>query len=89
MCGVMGWKHLPPGEGFLLRPAWAIHTAFVRFPIDAVFLDREMRIVSIAHALKPWRLAAVLKAKAVLELAAGESRRHDLAVGDQLAWAAI
>jgi uncharacterized membrane protein (UPF0127 family) len=89
MLGVMGWKRLQPGEGFLLRPAWAIHTAFVRFPIDVVFLDREMRIVSIAHALKPWRLSAALKARAVLELAAGESHRHELAIGDQLAWAAI
>lgn len=89
MRGLMGWKRLRPGEGFLLRPAWAIHTGFVRFPIDAVFLDREMRIVSIAHAIKPWRLSGALRARAVLELAAGECHRHDLAVGDQLGWAAI
>jgi uncharacterized membrane protein (UPF0127 family) len=89
MRGVIGWNGLRPGEGFLIRPAWAIHTAFVQFPIDAVFLDSEMRVVSIAHALKPWRLSAALQAKAVLELAAGECRRHNVAVGDQFAWAAV
>jgi uncharacterized membrane protein (UPF0127 family) len=73
----------------LLRPAFSIHTSFLRFAIDAVFLDREMTVVSIAHELKPWRLAGTRKAKAVLELAAGECRRVGLKPGDRLGWGRI
>ena len=51
------------GEGMLIRPTFSIHTMFVRFPIDVVFLDRDMTVVSISHDLKPWRFAAARKAK--------------------------
>ena len=87
--GIMGWNSLRRGEGMLIRPTFSIHTMFVRFPIDAVFLDKDMAVVSIAHDLKPWRFAAVRKAKSVLELAAGECRRIGLERGDRLGWATI
>jgi uncharacterized protein len=84
MKGLLGRSELRPGEGLLLRPASAIHTFFMRFPIDAVFLDREWRVVGIAGDVPPWRTAARRGAKAVLELPAGESARRGLALGDQL-----
>ena len=86
MRGVIGWKQLWPGEGVLLRPAFSIHSAFVRFPIDAVFLDKRMTVISIAHELKPWRTASSRHATSVLELAAGECRRLGIREGDQLGW---
>jgi hypothetical protein len=82
--GLLGRRSLPPGEGILLRPAGSIHTAFMRFPIDAVFLDRELAVVGIARDLRPWRVAGRRGAKAVLELAAGEADRAGLAAGDRL-----
>jgi hypothetical protein len=85
MAGLMGRRRLPPDEGILLRPTGAIHTCFMRFPIDAVFLDAELRVLRIAPGLRPWRGAARRGARAVLELAGGESRRRGIAVGDQLA----
>jgi uncharacterized protein len=85
--GIIGWKKLRQGEGLLIRPSSSIHTAFVRFPIDAIFLDKEMTIVSIAHGLKPWRFAGARKTKSVLELAAGECKRLGLERGDRLGWA--
>jgi uncharacterized membrane protein (UPF0127 family) len=87
--GIIGWKGMRPGEGLLLRPTFSIHTMFVRFPIDAVFLDKEMTVVSIAHELKPWRFAGARKAKSVLELAAGECRRIGLERGNRLGWARV
>lgn len=87
MRGVIGWNRLRKGEGVLLRPTFSIHTAFVRFPIDAVFLDRDMTVVAIAHELKPWRLAGARRAAAVLELAAGECHRLGIKQGDRLGWA--
>lgn len=84
MRGLLGRASLPAGEGILLRPAGSVHTFFMRFPIDVVFLDAALKIVSIVPALEPWRFARAGGADAVLELAAGECERHGLAPGDVL-----
>ena len=84
MRGLMGAPGLPAGEGLLLTPAPAIHTAFMRFPIDALFLDANLRVVEIVERLRPWRIASQRKARAVLELAAGECARRGVEVGDVL-----
>ena len=86
--GLLGRDGLDTGEGLLLRPASSIHTFFMRFPIDAVFLDRALVVVGIVGGVEPWRAASRRGAKAVLELPAGESFRRGLAVGDQLTLAA-
>jgi uncharacterized membrane protein (UPF0127 family) len=85
MKGLLGRSELRPGEGLLLRPASAIHTCFMRFPIDAVFLDGGLRVLGISDELRPWRAASRRGARAVLELPAGESARRGLEVGDKLA----
>jgi uncharacterized protein len=84
MRGLLGRRDLPSGEGILLKPAGSVHMAFMRFAIDAVFLDREMRVVKIAAALRPWRAARARGAKSCLEIAAGEAARRGLTVGDRL-----
>jgi hypothetical protein len=84
MRGLIGRRGLPAGEGLLLTPAPAIHTAFMRFPIDALFLDRDLRVLEIAERLRPWRVASKQKARSVLELAAGECARRGVEVGDRL-----
>jgi uncharacterized membrane protein (UPF0127 family) len=80
--GLMGRRTLDEGEGLLLRGSGSVHTCFMRFPIDVVFLDRDMTVIGIAPAVRPWRAAARRGAKAVLELAAGEAERRGLEVGD-------
>lgn len=84
MRGLLGRSGLPAGEGMLLSPAPSIHTAFMRFPIDAVFLDRDFRVLGIVEGLSPWRVASRRRARAVLELAAGECARRGIHVGDRL-----
>ena len=84
MKGLLGRSSLPSGEGILLKPASSVHMAFMRFPIDAVFLDRELRVVKIAAGLRPWRMAGARGSKSVLEIAAGEAERRGLSVGDRL-----
>jgi uncharacterized protein len=86
--GLLGRDRLEPGEGLLLRPASAVHTYFMRFSIDVVFLDRALVVLGISDGVDPWRAASRRGAKAVLELPAGESSRRGLAVGDQLTLAA-
>jgi uncharacterized membrane protein (UPF0127 family) len=88
MRGLLGRDGLEQGQGLLLRPASSIHTFFMRFPIDAVFLDRSLVVVGVHDAIDPWRTASQRGAKAVLELPAGESSRRGLAIGDQLTLAA-
>jgi uncharacterized protein len=85
MKGLLGRGQLPSGEGILLLPAPSIHTAFMRFPIDALFLDDGMKVLAIEPSLSPWRVAGRRGARAVLELAAGECDRLDVRVGDRLA----
>ena len=84
MKGLLGRRELPSGEGILLKPASSVHMAFMRFPIDAVFLDRDMRVVKVAADLAPWRAAGARGSKSVLELPAGEAARRGLSVGDRL-----
>lgn len=84
MRGLLGRKSLPAGEGILLRPAGSIHTFFMRFAIDAVFLDRRNVVVGIEPELPPWRLASCRGAHSVVELAAGEAARHGLRAGERL-----
>jgi len=84
MRGLLGRRELPSEEGILLKPASSVHMAFMRFPIDAVFLDADVRVVKIAAELQPWRAAGARGAKSVLEIAAGEAARRGLSVGDRL-----
>ena len=87
MRGLLGRSGLPSGEGILLRPAWSIHTAFMRFPIDVVFIDPEQVVIRIEHSLRPFKTASCRGAREVVELTAGECERRGLEVGDRVAWA--
>ena len=82
MRGLLGRRSLAADEGLLIRPAGSIHMLFMRFAIDAVFCDRDLRVVAIHRDLRPWRFAAAKGARVVVELAAGAASA--LAVGDRL-----
>jgi uncharacterized membrane protein (UPF0127 family) len=68
----------------LLKPAGSVHTLFMRFPIDVVFLSREGDVLKVARALRAWRLAGARRAKAALELGADEAERRGISVGTRL-----
>lgn len=84
MRGLLGRRALGRDEGVLLRPAGSVHTAFMRFAIDVVFVDRDLVVRRVVSELPPWRTAASRRAKAALELAAGEAARRGIEPGDQL-----
>jgi uncharacterized membrane protein (UPF0127 family) len=84
MRGLLGRSGLSSGEGILLRPAGSVHTAFMRFSIDVVFLDREDRVWKVAADLRPWKAAGCKGARTVLELPAGEAARRGLRPGVSL-----
>ena len=82
--GLMLTASLAPGTGLLFPRTSSVHTHFMRYAIDVVFLDADDRVVRIAAALRPWRFAAARGANAVLELGAGECERLGVAAGDEL-----
>ncbi|MDA0206702.1 MAG: DUF192 domain-containing protein [Acidobacteria bacterium] len=82
--GLLGRDGLDAGEGLWIRPCEAIHMFFMRFAIDAVFIDKKKRVTKIAANLKPWRLSASLRAHSVVELPAGTAQRTNTERGDQL-----
>jgi uncharacterized membrane protein (UPF0127 family) len=82
--GLLGRHGLEPDEGLLLRHVGSIHTMFMRFAIDAVFVDRDYVVLKVVQDLRPWRFAGARRAKAVLELPAGAAVRAPVAVGETL-----
>lgn len=81
--GLLGRGGLEPDEGLVIDPCSAIHTFGMAFTIDAIFLDREGRVVHLSRELKPQRLSPyVLRARSVLELPAGTIARTGTEVGD-------
>lgn len=81
--GLMLRKELPDGNGMIFRPARGIHTCFMRFPIDLIYLDKSDRVVKIRPAMAPWRLDFT-NADAVIEMPAGSAAQADLKPGDTL-----
>ncbi|MGO8717772.1 MAG: DUF192 domain-containing protein [Acidobacteriaceae bacterium] len=82
--GLLGRARLAPGEGLWILPCEAVHTFFMQFPIDLVYLDRKNRIRKIRSAVPPWRLSACLSAHSVLELVPGTIRGTQTQAGDQV-----
>ena len=83
--GLMLTASLEPGTGLLFPRTSSVHTHFMRYPIDVVFLDADRRVVAIRPELRPWRFASCRGSRSVLELARGEAARLGLAEGDVLA----
>lgn len=85
MVGLLGRSALPEGEGLILLACHSIHTVFMRFAIDAVFVDGRWKVLHICKALPPGRMSPIVwRAKAVVELPAGAAERAQLEAGDRL-----
>jgi hypothetical protein len=83
--GLMGRKRVEEGGGLLLTRSASIHSFFMRFRFDAVFLDKENRVVKIVPAMRQWRIAFGGRgAKDVLELPAGVAAATNTQPGDTL-----
>jgi uncharacterized membrane protein (UPF0127 family) len=85
--GLLGRKGLAPGEGLWIVPCESVHTFFMQFPIDLVYLDRNNRIKKVRASVPPWRLSACLSAHSILELPSGTIRESQTQAGDTLEFA--
>ena len=82
--GLLGRNGLAPGEAVVLAPCCAIHTLFMRFTIDVVFVRRDGVVTKVCPGVKPWRAAVALGAFAAIELAEGGTGRGAAQRGDRL-----
>jgi uncharacterized protein len=83
--GLLGRSKLNAGEGIWIDPSSGVHTFGMRFAIDVVGLDRDMRVVKLWPHLKPNRMTSIsTKVRSVLELAAGEIEARSLQIGQGL-----
>lgn len=80
--GLLSRSAILKEEGLLLIPGGTIHTLGMRFAIDVVFLNRQMRILGLAEHVRPWRIRVAPRGtRRVLELAAGQIAAHRLKPG--------
>jgi uncharacterized membrane protein (UPF0127 family) len=82
--GLLKHKGLNAGEGLWIVPCQSVHTFFMKFAIDLVYLDRRRRVRKVRHAVAPWRVSGCLWAHSVLELPAGSVAETGTQPGDQL-----
>ena len=82
--GLLGRERISPGEGLWIIPCASVHTFWMRFPIDLVYLDRKKRISKLSCDVRPWRLSACLWAHSVLELPPGTIHGTQTQHGDRL-----
>lgn len=85
--GLLGRNTLPPGEALILQPCLSVHTCFMKFSIDIVFLDQQGRVVKLHENLPPWRFTPIVRnATTVVELPAGTIKAGDVKADDTLIW---
>ena len=85
LVGLLGRSNLESGEGIWICPSSGIHTFGMRFAIDVVGLDRDMRVIKLWSRVKPHRATSVsTRIRSVLELAAGEIVARSIQLGDVL-----
>jgi uncharacterized membrane protein (UPF0127 family) len=82
--GLLKHQSMPAGTAMIIAPSNAIHTFFMKFPIDVAFVSKSGRILKTVHALAPWRIAGSLRAFAAVEFAAGTLARTKTQTGDTL-----
>ena len=82
--GLLGRESLPLGEGLWILPCEAVHTFWMRFSIDLVYLDRKKHIRKLVSDVPPWRMSGCLTAYSVVELPAGTIRNTLTQIGDVL-----
>jgi hypothetical protein len=84
MTGLLRDTMLAEGDGLWIVPCNSIHSFWMKFIFDAVFLDKKLRVVHLVREMKPWRISKIaFKAHSVLELPPGSITKTQTEIGDQ------
>jgi uncharacterized membrane protein (UPF0127 family) len=84
--GLLGRDCFALGQGLWIVPCEAVHTCFMKFRIDVLYLDHKKRVLALRRTMAPWRISCCLTAHSVLEVPAGAIEQTETQVGDQLAF---
>lgn len=86
--GLLGRKPLEPAavEGLLIEPCASVHTFWMGYPLDLIFLDRNNRVLNICENVAPWSARASRGARKALELVAGSVAVFEPCIGEELIW---
>lgn len=82
--GLLGRDGLPPSTALIIAPSNAVHTFFMRFPIDVAFVARDGRVIKVRSAVPPWRVTASWRGFTVIEFRAGTLADSNTIAGDSL-----
>jgi uncharacterized membrane protein (UPF0127 family) len=82
--GLLGRNGLDPGEGLWITPCEAVHTFFMRFAIDLVYVDRHKQVRKVRSHVTPWQMSACLSAHSIVELPSGTVHATQTKPGDRL-----
>jgi uncharacterized protein len=82
--GLLGRSGLAQGAGLWIIPCESVHTFWMKFSIDLIYLDRALRVRKVRECVRPWRMSACLTAHSVIELPCGTIRNSQTSLGDQL-----
>lgn len=82
--GLLKHRLLEDGAGLWIVPCEAVHTFFMKFAIDVVYLNKDKSVRKAVKAVAPWRFSACLPAYSVLELPVGSIERAAISRGDEL-----
>jgi uncharacterized protein len=82
--GLLKHERLDRGQGLWITPCESVHTFFMRFPIDLVYLDKHLKVKKVRHAVPAWRMSMCLMARSIIELPAGTAAETGTQAGDQL-----
>lgn len=82
--GLLKHQRLESGEGLWIVPCESVHTFFMKFAIDLVYLDKNKKVRKVRDSVPPWRASACFSANSILELPAGTAKETGTQPGDQL-----
>ena len=82
--GLLFRSSISSEEALIFHNVSSIHMFFMRFPIDVLYLDKEMKVRKIKHSLLPWMMSSCLGAKTTIELPAGKAKERLVKIGDTL-----
>jgi len=82
--GLLAYASMPEGAAMVIAPTNAVHTVFMKFAIDLLFVAKDGRVVKARGDVRPWRMSGAWRGHAVIELEAGALRRTAVRVGDQV-----
>jgi len=85
MKGLLGKKELPIGEALWIKPCFSVHTFFMKFSMDVIFLNKKNQVIAAVRNLKPNRMTRLYpQSFSVLELPIGTIAASNIEIGDKI-----